>query len=56
MENKFDEENIKGISLLGDVLQHIHNRLVAEGYFLPGGKIWNIFKCVPNPICEFELE
>ena len=32
-------------------LQGVHARLVMEGYFLKGGKIWNIFK-VGTVICE----
>ncbi|KKQ95673.1 MAG: hypothetical protein UT20_C0024G0002 [Candidatus Levybacteria bacterium GW2011_GWA1_39_11] len=36
-------------------LRRIHERLVVEGYFLTGGKIWNIFK-VGTCVGEAELE
>lgn len=32
-------------------LTRVHTRLVMEGYFLKGGKIWDIFK-VGTVICE----
>ena len=55
MENKTKNENIDNIRLLGELLKRIHNRLDTEGYFLKGGKIWNIFKCVPKE-STFEVE
>ena len=50
MENKkldepFTEEERRNIIELGEGLRSIHDRLVREGYFMPGGKVWNIFKC-----------
>ena len=55
IKNKFDDEAIKNITSLGEVLRNIRKRLNAEGYLLPGGKVWNIFKCAPKPICEVEI-
>jgi hypothetical protein len=50
MENKkldepFTEEERRNIIELGESLRSIHDRLVREGYFMPSGKVWNIFKC-----------
>jgi hypothetical protein len=50
MENKktdkpFTKEERHNIIELGEVLRNIHDRLVREGYFMPNGKVWNIFKC-----------
>ncbi len=36
-------------------LRRIHERLVVEGYFLAGGKVWNIFKA-GTCVGEAELE
>ncbi|KKP30986.1 MAG: hypothetical protein A2312_02245 [Candidatus Staskawiczbacteria bacterium RIFOXYB2_FULL_32_9] len=55
MQNKIANENTENIKSLGELLKRIHNRLNLEGYFLKGGKIWNIFKCVPKEL-TFEVE
>lgn len=49
------EQKRNSILEYADVLRDIHNRLVREGYFLDGVRIWDIFKCVP-PIFEIEEE
>ena len=46
IKNKFDDDAMKNINALGDVLRRIHNRLVTEGYLDSRGKIWNIFSVV----------
>jgi len=51
----FTEQEKTSIVRYGAVLLGIHSRLVIEGYFLDGGKIWNIFK-VGAPIFEIVLE
>ena len=51
----FTGQEKTSISKYGFILSNIHNRLVIEGYFLKGGKIWNIFKACP-PICEITWE
>ena len=51
----FSEEEVANIVEYGNALRSIRARLLAEGYFLPCGKVWNIFKCV-TPIGELELE
>ena len=51
----FTGQEKASIAEYGNVLRSIHNRLVSEGYFLPCGKIWNIFKCA-SYIVEVEIE
>lgn len=46
------EEEVANIVEYGNVLRSIHDRLVSDGYFLPCGKIWNIFKCA-KPVGEY---
>lgn len=41
----FTEEERRNIIEYGRVIRKIHDRLVLEGYFMPSGKVWNIFKC-----------
>jgi len=35
----FSEETMEGLRELGDVLQGIHNRLLAEGYVMKDGQL-----------------
>ena len=51
----FADQEKTSISRYGFILSNIHNRLVIEGYFLKGGKMWNIFK-VSTPLCEIISE
>ena len=52
----FTEAQIERFANFGDILQQIHYRLVAEGYFLdPEKRIWDIFK-IGDIVCTFELE
>lgn len=51
----FSEQEETSIVRYGAVLLGIHARLVIEGYFLEGEKIWNIFKAGTS-ICEIILE
>ena len=51
--NGVDQKRIS-IREYADVLRDIHNRLVREGYFLDGIRIWNIFKCT-SPMVEVEV-
>lgn len=48
---KLAEDDKISIVRYSAVLLGIHARLVVEGYFLKGGKKWNIFKA-GAPICE----
>lgn len=41
----FTEEERRNIIEYGNALRLIHEELVREGYFMPRGKVWNIFKC-----------
>lgn len=50
----FTDQEKTSVVRYGAVLLDVHNRLVIEGYFLEGGKIWNIFK-VGELICEAEM-
>ena len=52
---KFTDKERTGIARYGSVLLGIHSRLVIEGYFLDGGRIWNIFK-VGTPVCQIEWD
>jgi len=54
-EKKLTPEQIASIAEYGNVLRDIHARLVREGYFVDGRKVWNIFKCA-TPICEVAVE
>lgn len=47
----FSDQEKSSLARYGAVLTGVHTRLVMEGYFLKGGKIWNIFK-VGTVICE----
>jgi hypothetical protein len=40
----FTEQEQASVGKYSAFLSNIHQRLAIEGYFLPGGKIWNIFK------------
>jgi hypothetical protein len=40
----FSDQGEKNLARYGAVLLGIHRRLAMEGYFLAGGRIWNIFK------------
>ena len=51
----FSEDERASIIALGNVLRSIHARLVSEGYFLPSGKRWNIFRCA-SPVFEIVIE
>lgn len=51
----FTEQEKTSVSRYCSVLKNVHNRLMVEGYFLKGGKTWNIFK-VGTPICEISEE
>lgn len=55
LQPKFNEEEQTSIVRYGAVLLNIHTRLVIEGFFLEGGRIWDIFK-VGTPICEVVWE
>jgi len=50
-----NNDNLEQFCKYGETLCRIHSRLVIEGYFLNGGRIWNIFK-VATPIGEVILE
>ena len=54
-ETTLTEDRILGIIEYGSVLRRIHNRLVAEGYFLENKRTWNIFKA-GKVMCTFEEE
>ena len=41
----FTEEERHNLIEFGNALRLIHEELVREGYFMPRGKVWNIFKC-----------
>ena len=49
--NLFTEQEKSNAARYGTVLINIHSRLMIEGYFLKGGRIWNIFKA-GAPLCE----
>lgn len=51
----FTEEERASIIEYANVLRSIHNQLAGEGYLLPGGRVWNVFKCA-SPIVEIEME
>jgi hypothetical protein len=51
----FSEDDMADIVEYGSILQEVHNRLVIEGYFLPDGKTWNIFKR-GKIVCELILK
>ena len=50
---EFTDQERSNITRYGSILLDIHSRLVMEGYFLDGGRIWNIFKA-GIVICEVE--
>ena len=54
-ESLFTEQEKTTMGRYYYALRRIHERLVVEGYFLTGGKIWNIFK-VGTCVGEAELE
>ena len=54
-DKPFTEEERRNILEYGNALRKIHDRLVSEGYFLPNGKTWNLFKCI-IPTDEMEIE
>ena len=41
----FTEEERRNLIEFGNALRLIHEELVREGYFMPRGKVWSIFKC-----------
>ena len=50
------KQNTDRIVSYYDILRKIHARLAIEGYFLPGGRIWNIFKLPPLDSIEIDYE
>lgn len=54
-DDKVDENTIQIVRYY-DILRQIHTRLAIEGYFLPGGRIWNVFKFRPLDSVEIDYE
>lgn len=50
---KFSDQEKNSLIRYGSILTGVHARLLMEGYFLKGGKVWNIFK-VGTILCEIE--
>lgn len=55
-EEAFTEQGKTGVVRYGTILQGIHARLVIEGYFLPDGKTWDIYKVGTPFSCEVGWE
>ncbi|MFZ3011859.1 MAG: hypothetical protein WA060_02600 [Minisyncoccia bacterium] len=41
----FTEEERRNLIEFGNALRLIHEEMVREGYFMPRGRLWDIFKC-----------